>query len=843
MNKRFFLLAGFAAILAISCNKALVDNPEGTDESQEQTPEVQLVHVTLNATSENASKATIDGDYQVLWQEGDKLAVFDGQGKREFTLASGAGTKSAVFEGDIDAGATGVTAIYPFSAATNEGAAVLPVDQEVTAAGGHNLVMTATAEVVNGVPASLDFEAASSLYKFTVGAGVNHLVLHSIPNEANGGVCASLTGNSPYISVKFPEVTEGTATYAIAVPSGEFPAFRVFWGKDNLPDSNDEHTKWKMLESTSGRPNAQGRVFDLGNLSTNAKAKSVTVIDSRDDIQGTDGGGNYTHTQNAYVIKDFVLGRLGNKIILNNAVLDGQGHTITGVNENQAYYACLFDSLTGASVLKNIVFGTADAHGSMIQTETENTYAIGGIVRWLANTSSLKNITSYVDVESKATQASGGSFIAGILAQNRSTGKIENCKNYGSVTLSAATSTGNVFVGGIVAQTTTAISITNCLNDAVVTNRAVATADGETSPKTVYVGGIVGAATGATTMNSCINWGKILNYGGNKAGTVTTVSTGGIVGYLKGANSSLTSCSTEATWDGTAKKWNPSADVTDGSNSMEHVVVGSIVGTVAATASITGCNAKGLTQKTNDACKNLHIGGIVGYNNGGKVTISNCTASRWVGSAQNVTSNMNAGGIVGYINGVASEIRNCTSSGGVSTNTKSKTYSYLYMGGIVGRFDGAGKVLNCTLSNSVTNGTSSAVTTVSSGSIRIGGMIGSMNKNVTVQGCTVASGKTLASYSTSGVVTYIGGLVGFYNTTAGALIDANNVINVTVSHASTGTVGIASVLGRCETNVSITNNRVSGKIGANTISASNLYLYGSLYNSPTVTESGNALYK
>lgn len=840
MKTKVILAAAIAALLTASCSKEVVNLDKNNSSVAD---DVKLVKVVLSASMDQA-KTTIN-DLEILWHENDKIAVYDGQGIREFSLVNGAGSRYALFEGEIAEGTQSISAVYPKEAALladNTFTVAIPVEQTIAEGSDNCFVMNAIGVPVDGTFINdINFECASSLFRFTVGHGVDRLVIHSVPDDNNGGVCAAVTGTSPYVSVKFPEPAEGeTATYYITVPSGAFPAFRVFWGKDNVSGSNEGHKTWKMLQSKNGRTNALGGKFDLGNL--DGKGTQVTVIDSKKDIQGTDGGGNYTHTQNAYIIKDFELGTLTNKIILSNATLDGQGHVISGINENQAYYACLFDSLTGASLLKNITFGTAVAHGSMIQTETENTYAIGGIVRWLANTSSLKNITSYVDVESKATQASGGSFIAGILAQNRSTGSIENCKNYGSVTLSAATSTGNVFVGGIVAQTTTAISITDCLNDAVVTNRAVATADGETSPKTVYVGGIVGASTGTITMESCKNWGKVENYGGNKAGTVTSVSTGGIVGYLKGANSSLNLCSNEATWDGTAKKWNPSADVSDASSKINnYVTLGGIAGSVAATASITNCSSKGLTQKTTEACTNLYIGGIVGYNNGGAITISNCTASRWVGSAQDVNNEMFAGGIVGFVTGVASEISGCTSSGGVSTN-KAKTYKYLYMGGIAGRFDGAGKVENCTLSGSVTNGTATIIPTVSGG-IRIGGMIGSTNKNVTVKECTVASGKTLASYSTSSVATYIGGLVGFYNGTAGALIDANNVISVTVSHKSTGTVGIASVLGRCEKNVTISNNKVSGKIGANTISASNLYLYGSLYNSPTVTESDNELYK
>ena len=75
---------------------------------------------TLRATTELASRTTLDGDYNVIWSEGDRIVVFgitdaDNNEGKIFTLAEGAGTADGMFTGSLDDEYTGYYAMYPYS--------------------------------------------------------------------------------------------------------------------------------------------------------------------------------------------------------------------------------------------------------------------------------------------------------------------------------------------------------------------------------------------------------------------------------------------------------------------------------------------------------------------------------------------------------------------------------------------------------------------------------------------------------------------------------------------------------------------------------------------------------
>lgn len=58
-------------------------------------------------------KAAIDG-LDINWSAGDEIGIFDGTAFREFTLKKGAGTTSAVFEGEAVT-AESYIAVYPYN--------------------------------------------------------------------------------------------------------------------------------------------------------------------------------------------------------------------------------------------------------------------------------------------------------------------------------------------------------------------------------------------------------------------------------------------------------------------------------------------------------------------------------------------------------------------------------------------------------------------------------------------------------------------------------------------------------------------------------------------------------
>lgn len=75
---------------------------------------------TLRATTELASRTTLDGNYNVIWSEGDEIVIFgisdsENNDGRIFTLSEGAGTTNGVFAGSLDGEYANYYAFYPYS--------------------------------------------------------------------------------------------------------------------------------------------------------------------------------------------------------------------------------------------------------------------------------------------------------------------------------------------------------------------------------------------------------------------------------------------------------------------------------------------------------------------------------------------------------------------------------------------------------------------------------------------------------------------------------------------------------------------------------------------------------
>lgn len=108
---KFLLTAtGLAGLLLSSC----VKDAEVADASVKQTK-------TFRATTELATRTTLDGEHNVVWSEGDQIVVFGLQNEQgnnignAFELTEGAGTKYGVFSGSIESGYSGYYALYPYS--------------------------------------------------------------------------------------------------------------------------------------------------------------------------------------------------------------------------------------------------------------------------------------------------------------------------------------------------------------------------------------------------------------------------------------------------------------------------------------------------------------------------------------------------------------------------------------------------------------------------------------------------------------------------------------------------------------------------------------------------------
>ncbi len=108
-HKLFLTAACLAGLSLSSC----VKDAETVDVAAATTK-------TFRATTELATRTTLDGDHNVIWSKNDQIVVFgitDAQNNsgKAFQLVEGAGTTVGVFSGSIDNGYAGYYALYPYS--------------------------------------------------------------------------------------------------------------------------------------------------------------------------------------------------------------------------------------------------------------------------------------------------------------------------------------------------------------------------------------------------------------------------------------------------------------------------------------------------------------------------------------------------------------------------------------------------------------------------------------------------------------------------------------------------------------------------------------------------------
>lgn len=110
MKKILFLsILALAAAFTVSCNK---ENIEGEGIPTDGEAVLFAAPSVINASSAS-TKTTLDGT-SILWAEGDAITLFGENGAPvEYTLVSGAGTKSGQFENQAAAGQVTAYAVYP----------------------------------------------------------------------------------------------------------------------------------------------------------------------------------------------------------------------------------------------------------------------------------------------------------------------------------------------------------------------------------------------------------------------------------------------------------------------------------------------------------------------------------------------------------------------------------------------------------------------------------------------------------------------------------------------------------------------------------------------------------
>lgn len=363
------------------------------------------------------------------------------------------------------------------------------------------------------------------------------------------------------------------------------------------------------------------------------------------------------------------------------------------------------------------------------------------------------------------------------------------------------------------------------IKDIILDNKCAIRLSNEIN-KDLYLSAIVGKAVNTTI--SGINSSASVTLDAPSITEKVKLYVGGIVGYLD-ENSSVTGSTNAGSVTATAKARSINGDiyisgvsahaigtVSECSNSgdvsdvsvVKYHYVGGVSAKTASTAKINGCMNSGKIMNgslrkvdgINDISRDVHVGGVVGYNEGELKTVEN---NGDVEICSDVKS-LNLGGIVGTMQtglaeGLATTGGTISYNGNTDSNEIPAKGRYVYVGGLIGQLncamtlDCADRPVSCNL-NSVSVETE----------LNMGGLIG-MTKDELILKSPMWNGSMtydISAEATSPGYVGAGGVVGASKNkkltinnaqTSGSItVKANNSMTYGGASAFGGMVGIAS---------------------------------------------------
>lgn len=468
--------------------------------------------------------------------------------------------------------------------------------------------------------------------------------------------------------------------------------------------------------------NMNGRYLEVGGI--------VGYNDSGATISGSDNNGPIIDRANPKI--HYVGGIVGRNIgsisssdnSATGTIAVGTSH-FTPYGARMLYAGGIIGSNENGASLSNI-HNAAAINVSRIESATGFICRIGGVAGYSA-----------ADIDG----ATGGGTIT-------NTGNIAQSTGIGHCDTPAGANDYGYHVGGIVGHTTKAVkNVSN--NSGNITFTCNATGVGA---QYVRLGGIIGKVDAASTVDieKCMNTGNVTytasaSHKDNAATRYYYNYLGGIVGYANNAAIKGDS-STKCTNSGVIK----GGDGGDNNNqATPSFMIGGIVGYITGDSSIEYCDLIGSGNAYNDHWSNRglnashdtpSVGGIAGQivgADGTPIHVSHCN----IASTASVNARRGAvGGIVGLAQYAA--ISDCNMP--VIFQTSQSGYFY---GGIVAA------VINSTVSNCVFSGA-----TIRSSQLQIaGGIVGQLDANSTIDGCS--SSATDVSKNGTAVAT-TGGIAG-----------------------------------------------------------------------------------
>lgn len=678
-------LATFAAALS-SCKENNESDPgdETTPPIPGETVEMQFEAVFSEAIAE--SRANIE-DLQPVWQEGDRICLFDADGTgRDLELVSMDG-KTALFRGTASSSGS-YTAVYPYNAASaivdGKVMAEIPTIQTVSgpSAAPGALLSVAFAEAPSPKgKCSLQFINVCSFVRvFLEDHNITSIELFArdgspiagkVKADPKTGTASVVEGeSSDHILLKPAGSVFEAGTYYIAVLPGSYDDLALIYTREGeirkgswSPDGN--------IGLERARYVALGEVnqLDWGYYIANASDLRAW----RNDAANWNPAGEIiTFTG------DVDLGNEAWEPITDNypGAIEGNGHRIYNfhVSNTGSPYAGFFGPKYAKSV-SNLVFGSKDG----------KTYDGSSYINLCFDGS--KDQWSY----------------AGIFTYMNTAADIMGVENFVPITASTSNQKKSR-VGGICAWVEgDGMNILGCVNHADVK------VENHPSAKTYLVtGGILGGVNGAAAkIRNCTNYGTVVSH------SIYSRGVGGIMGLCYSATKGL--AIEDCVNEGDVK-------LLYSATHSDYFMIGGIAGRVICAADESPLPVRNCVNRGNVYCEAVHqnfVGGIVGQAGGADVEGCINEGSVTIDHSNNATTRFQAlGGIVGGAGFLAGYGKNiitnnenkgkivlkAASSGHTATPSSSTIYYGADAGGILG--------LACedvpTLSNNTNSGEISA---------------------------------------------------------------------------------------------------------------------------------------
>ena len=694
-TKRIFA-AAFVALSMSAFNACIEEASPVLPEEQDE----KLVEMTIEASQVDV-KSTFSGK-QIGWELDDKVAVYDGKAKREFSVTA-VNDGKATLTGMVAAGATDFYAVFPYSAArdvlpSDEGKIYISVPQEQVLAEGKNFDEDAFVTTGKIVDNHVTFKNAVSLLKLHVPSGVTSVSIKGFAGEnIVGGTSVSAT-----LKPADESFTEGD--YYIAILPVTFnTGFKVIYEDAAKSDIAIKKNTSKVEFPVNG-----------GQDITAATASLTWIpnpLISEDDLIYFVGHQTAYAGEAAKLGQDIALTKQWTPVDL-TGTLDGQGYTISGLNVNMNGGLGAMCSVENGAVLMNVT-----VEGTITYAATAKN-SPAGLVGNLHGT--MYNVTNRTTIN--ASSSADLLYLGGLAGWVHGNGKLIDCVNEGNVILGKTSKFGYVGgIAGVIYSSSGKGLVKGCVNTGTVTS---------TENTTNGLGGIVGIQESGETVN-CVNKGTLQAEVMRYSGTV-----GGIVGLVYN-NTTVVTVVNQCKNDGTI-------DV----NATEFRAVGGIVGGVDvdnkyALMEIADCeNKENISIVTANAAGSsgldgFYLGGILGSFNASndsevKNTVRKCINS---GNVSLTTSGSNnsakVGGICGNTRGPVVIEANENAAQTLKLESSSAAKLLCSAGGIIGEVGDpwVGEVTILTLSGNVNR--ASVLSKTNNVETPAGGLVGYLFGSVT----------------------------------------------------------------------------------------------------------------